>query len=211
MERALVSDFRVDTPFEGIRTAGRTDRGIADEVFEKFGLNDSESERQRFMERYLHHLPDSLNANPGAVLPGILPLLKLLADRGDTVLSLLTGNYAAGAQMKLKHYALGEYFRSGGFGDHHACRNEVARQAVSAIRRELNLCISPQRMIVIGDTPADVECARAIEATAVAVATGTYSHEELQRHEPDHLFPDLAEPERFIARVLGEQDGGTNP
>ena len=204
MERALVDDFRISAPFTGVHTAGRTDRGIADEIFQRFELTDTPEERRRFMQSYLTHLPGSLATLQGAVLPGVVSLLKLLNQRSDVVLTLLTGNYAAGARIKLQHFGLAEYFQSGGFGDHHACRNEVARQAATIVCDQLKLENDPRRMIVIGDTPADVQCARAIEAKAVAVATGSYSHEELSEHSPDHLYIDFNMPQQFVADVLSD-------
>jgi phosphoglycolate phosphatase len=202
MERALIEDFNLQAPFSGVSTAGRTDRGIADEIFARYGLADTESERQRFRHRYLHHLPQSLKELEGALLPGVVPLLQQLKELDDVVLSLLTGNYAEGAWIKLQHFNIHEYFETGGFGDHHACRNEMARHAAEAIRGYLQLNEQSPRMIVIGDTPADVECARAINATAVAVATGSFSHQQLQQTAPDHLFLDLTQPDDFIRRVL---------
>jgi phosphoglycolate phosphatase len=202
MERALVEDFRIPSPFEDVQTAGRTDRGIADEIFERYGLKDTDDERLRFRESYLDRLPESLAELQGALLPGVIPLLELLAGRKDVVLSLLTGNYAMGARIKLQHFRIDSFFESGGFGDAHASRDDVARLAAATIRDHLNLKHDPKRMIVIGDTPADVQCARAIDATAVAVATGRFSADELERHAPDHLFGDLSQPEQFVDQVL---------
>jgi phosphoglycolate phosphatase len=74
MELALVEEFRIRFPFEDVLTAGRTDCGIADEIFSKYQLEDSPQERQRFMNSYLERLPDCLKTLPGALLPGVTEL-----------------------------------------------------------------------------------------------------------------------------------------
>ena len=201
MERALVKDFQIDFPFEGVLTAGRTDRGITNEIFERYDVENTPKNRERFRDAYLSHLPDTLAAAPGLLLPGVIELLDQLSKADNALLSLLTGNYAKGAWIKLRHYELHDYFVSGGFGDHEADRDDVARSALSAINQHVGQP-APERYMVIGDTPADIRCARAIGATVVAVATGKYSPEELEPHEPDHLFDDFSNTRSSVERIL---------
>jgi phosphoglycolate phosphatase-like HAD superfamily hydrolase len=106
----------------------------------------------------------------------------------------LTGNVRAGAQAKLGHFQLFDHFAFGGFGDLHFDRDDVAREALSAVQSHLDGEVNPERIWVIGDTPLDVRCARAIGARAVAVVTGWHSQEELSASRPDLLLPDLADP-----------------
>ncbi len=191
MELALKEEFRIDVPFQGVLTSGRTDCGIAAEIFEKNDLKDSPQERRRFMLSYLERLPGCLQSMTGGLLPGIRELLEQLAANPEVHLSLLTGNYAEGAWIKLRHFQIDHYFTSGGFGDDHAHRDDVARQALVNVRQHLNCQVVGDSACVIGDTPADIHCARAIGARALAVATGVYRSHELKPHEPDHLFEDL--------------------
>ncbi len=202
MERALVHDFRINFPFEGVLTAGRTDRGITDEIFDRYEVENTLENRERFREAYLSHLPNTLAAAPGLLLPGVVELLKELETDESVVLSILTGNYLKGAEIKLRHFTLSEFFVSGGFGDHHADRNDVARLAMGAIKKHLDREVDATDTMVIGDTPADITCARAIGATAVAVATGKFSVEELSAHNPDHLFPDFTDTTGTRKRIL---------
>jgi phosphoglycolate phosphatase-like HAD superfamily hydrolase len=113
-------------------------------------------------------------------------------------LGLLTGNFQSGAWLKLEHYALHDYFDFGGFGDRHVNRNDVARDAFELIRRRLGADFDPADVWVVGDTPADVECARAIGANSIAVATGIFTAEELAAENPNFLWDDLADVERFL-------------
>ena len=194
MESALTSEFGADKAVEGVSTAGRTDRAITADMFRFFGFEETAENWQRFVSAYLEFLPEHLEARNGAVLPGIPALLETLSARDDVLLGLLTGNYAQGARLKLEHYRLHEHFQFGGFGDKHYHRDDVAREAIVELGRHYDGDVEIERVWVIGDTPADVACARAIGARVVAVSTGLYSSGELESADPDHLFADFADP-----------------
>jgi phosphoglycolate phosphatase-like HAD superfamily hydrolase len=128
------------------------------------------------------------------VLPGIRELLGHLQERDRCALGLLTGNVRAGAKAKLGHFGLNDHFRFGGFGDDHFDRDDVAREALGAVRRAIGPDVQPEQIWVIGDTPLDVRCARAIGANVAVVATGVHSLEELLAAEPDLALRDLSDP-----------------
>ncbi len=204
MELALVEDFRIEFPFDGVLTAGRTDAGIEDELFQRFGLQDSRSERDRFRNSYLTRLTACLQELQGALLPGIRELLDHLVNDEGFHLTLLTGNYVEGAWIKLRHFQIDHYFAdTGAFGDLHPRRDDVARLALQNVREHLKLEVPGHRACVIGDTPADIQCARAIDAKVIAVATGVYSSEQLSPHSPDHLFDDLSMTEQVLQALHG--------
>lgn len=209
MERALVEEFGVDCGFDRILTAGRTDCGIVDEIFARHGLSDTPVERARFRQSYLERLSLFLERNEGGLLPGVVPLLESLAATRGVYLSLLTGNYAEGAWTKLRHFGLDRFFQTGGFGDDHAHRNDVARVARHTVQSHLGIDLSECRLWVIGDTPADIRCGQAIGARTIGVATGVYSLAELEPHAADHLFEDFGEPGDVITRLLGRPAGDT--
>ena len=117
-------------------------------------------------------------------------------------MGLLTGNFQVGAQLKLEFYKLDHHFEFGSFGDRHLDRNDVAREALKEARKRYDGTVDPDRVWVIGDTPADVRCGRAIGAQVIAVATGIYSLDELEATKPDCLFADFADPEPLL-RLLG--------
>jgi phosphoglycolate phosphatase len=202
IEMALMAEFQIEFPFEGVLTAGRTDRGIADEVLERYQHQNSQENRDRFRLAYLDRLPTTLADAPGKLLPRVAELVHELAQHDHITLSVLTGNYEAAAWIKLRHYQLEQYFTFGGFGDDEADRDEVARLALRAARHALNHPIDGAHTMVIGDTPADIRCARAIGAKAVAVATGTYDVIQLQPHSPDHLFENFSETDDVVKRIL---------
>ncbi len=198
MEAALAAQFGVDRPVEGLSTAGRTDRAITSDLFRYYDIPETPETLARFVEAYLHHLPEQLRRRDGRLLPGVVRLLETLAEREDVLVGLLTGNFRRGADVKLAHYRLDGHFEFGGFGDEHFHRDDVAREALQQVHQRLNGQCDPQRLWVIGDTPADVRCARAIGARAIAVGTGIYPVEELARTGPDMLLPDFSHPDPFL-------------
>lgn len=199
MEAALKTMFGAHDPVHGISTAGRTDRAIVTDLFSFFEIDFSEAVWNEFLEAYLKELPTHLATRDGSVLPGVVEILEALDVREDVVLGLLTGNFARGAQAKLSHFQIDHYFPFGGFGDVHHHRNDVAREAVKMLKEYHPDPFHPDQVWVIGDTPADVECGRAIGAKVIAVATGLYSGEELQAAAPDFLFADFSNPKELLA------------
>ena len=197
LESAFTESFgialRVQIPY-----AGRTDRAIGRDLLRLHDIDASLENWERLLASYLARLPASLNHHQGRVLPGILALLSVLQTRGDIALGLLTGNVRAGARVKLGHYGLYEHFAFGGFGDHHFDRDDVAREALAAAKLHLGEQMTPERIWVIGDTPLDVRCARAIGAKVVAVATGLHTVEQLKEAAPDLALSDLANPAPFL-------------
>lgn len=197
LETALVEDFgvplRVQVPY-----SGRTDRAIVRDLFRHHDLEETPANLQKLFDGYLRRLPDCLRRMNGRVLPGMGELLQLLRTRKHAHIGLLTGNVRAGARAKLGHFGLFDFFAFGGFGDHHFDRDDVAREALAAIRQHLHPDLQGDRIWVIGDTPLDVQCARAIGARVVAVATGVHTVEQLAAASPDLTLRDMSDPRPFL-------------
>jgi len=206
MEQALETAFGVRVGTHGIPFSGRTDRAIGRDLFLHHAVEESTANWQRFLEDYLGHLPGMLARHQGRIMPGIEPLLEALGGRDDVVLGLLTGNIRAGARIKLSHFGLFHHFAFGGFGDEHHQRDDVAREALAAVSTHLGTTVDLRDVWVIGDTPLDVRCARAIGARVAAVATGWHSLDELARSEPDVLLADLSDPDPLL-----QASGGPTP
>jgi phosphoglycolate phosphatase-like HAD superfamily hydrolase len=201
MEQAMETAFGVRVGAHGIPFSGRTDRAIGRDLFTLHGVEESPANWQRFLEDYLEHLPGQLTGHPGRIMPGIVALLEMLGSSGDNAVGLLTGNVRAGARVKLGHFGLFEHFAFGGFGDLHHDRDNVAHEALAAVRTHLGANVDLRQTWVIGDTPLDVRCARAIGARVAAVATGWHSLEELALSEPDVLLADLSDPGPLLAAI----------
>ena len=198
LDDAMCEEFRVERPAE-VHLHGCTDRSIARSLFESHGITDNRENFQRFCAAYLRRLPHWLQHKNGRILPGVCDLLAWLSQRDDVALGLLTGNVARGAQIKLEHFGLYDYFEFGGYGDVSPDRHEVARAALAAAQRDLQTRlprdghVDPNKTYVVGDTPHDIRCARAIGAREVAVSTGYYGPEELAAEDPHILLEDLGD------------------
>lgn len=133
-------------------------------------------------------------------LPGARAALEVLEREPRYLNSLLTGNVEPAARLKLRLVGLDGFFRlPGAFGDLSHDRRDLPAVARERISRQLGRDFNPEQMIVIGDTPNDIACARHFGARAVAVATGrSHSAAELLRYDPDAVLPDLADAELLL-------------
>ena len=195
--------FGVEEISSNVGFAGRSDRAIAYELMELHDIEATPENWQRFTTAFLPRLQQVLPRSAGAILPGVVELLDHLATLPHVTVGLLTGNIAAGAKAKLSHYQLFDRFHFGGFGDDWTDRNDIAVAALQAARTHLNGSSSNGNggVIVIGDTPADIRCARAIDAFAVAVATGGATLEQLAAAKPDLLVADLTDSRELLLQV----------
>lgn len=204
-ERALRLGFRdrfgIDDDLSSVEIAGRTDSGIVREMLAAHRLPATPENIAAFLDGYLHHLAQEIPRTPGRLLPGILPLLDALQPRADIVLALLTGNLARGAEIKLRHYGVWHYFEFGAFADDHHDRNQLGPFAQARARAQRGIEFPPERIFVLGDTPHDIACARAIGAKAIAIATGRFSQADLAAHAPDFLFEDLGDLDAVLAAI----------
>lgn len=204
LKDAMRSRFDVEEDLDGIILAGATDARIARELLEKHSIAVSAENVAALLDTYLGHLNERIGRHDGKLLPGIVPLLKVLSERSDAVLALLTGNVIRGAEIKLTHYGVWDFFEFGAFADDHHDRNELGKFARARALERHGEEFPPSRIYVIGDTPKDIECGRAIGACTVAIATGHYSPDQLRDHAPDFLFEDLSDTERVVALLFGE-------
>jgi phosphoglycolate phosphatase-like HAD superfamily hydrolase len=173
-------------------TAGMTDAGVARFVLELAGQSTDPETVEAVLRAYERRLPDSLPRRQGQVLEGIREVLEDFEGRDDVRSYLLTGNTPTGARAKLGHYDLDRFFPNGegAFCIDHGSRVDIARRA-------LPLAEGAESMYVIGDTPADVECGKAIGARTIAVASGWHSLEELTATDPWLVLERIPEPEAF--------------
>jgi phosphoglycolate phosphatase-like HAD superfamily hydrolase len=134
------------------------------------------------------------------LLPGVRETLEALADHPRYQSALVTGNMESLAYLKMELVGLDKFFTlPGAFGDESHNRRDLPALAAERIRKHLQLDLTPEQFIVIGDTPSDIDCGRHFGARTVAVGTGRmYSREEILACEPDALLPDLADTDLVI-------------
>jgi phosphoglycolate phosphatase len=198
---ALKDRFGRDDDLNKVEIAGKTDAAIARQIFSLHGIEATPENLAQFFDGYLHHLENLLPQMRGHLLPGILELLEKLRERPDVVLALLTGNLSCGAELKLTHYGVWHFFKFGAFADDHHDRNELGRFACARARENHGIEFPCERIFVLGDTPHDIACGRAFGAKTVAIATGSYTREQLAECEPDFLFDDLSDVDGVIATL----------
>jgi phosphoglycolate phosphatase-like HAD superfamily hydrolase len=204
MQAAMALAFEVPPTSNGVSFAGRTDRAIVRDMFQLHEIADTAENWDRFCEVFVELLPDHLRRRDGHVLLGVAQLLDTLSSRENVILGLLTGNLRHGARLKLQHYGLYQHFSGeaaelGAFGDHHHQRDDVARDALASAAQFVQDEIDVDRVWVIGDTPRDVQCARAIGARVIAVATGVHGYQDLAVTNPDLLLDDLSDFSALVA------------
>ena len=191
---------------DGIPVAGRTDWIILHDALGAIGHALDDDLFARLRDAYVGHLEEAI-AEPGegvkAVMPGIRPLLDTLAARPDVFLALLTGNFERSARIKLAHFDLWRYFRCGAFGDDAADRNALVPFALERAKGCGLEAIPPESMFVIGDTPHDVACARAVGAVPIAVATGTFTVDQLRASGAGIVFEDLSDTDAVLRLIAG--------
>jgi phosphoglycolate phosphatase-like HAD superfamily hydrolase len=198
LKRALKERFSVDDDLHDIEFAGRTDSGIVISILKNHEIPTTAENITAFLDSYVHFLSNELPRRLGTLLPGVLPLLEKLKTRKHVVLGLLTGNLSRGAQLKLDHYGVWHFFEFGAFADDHHDRNELGAFARTRAKEKHGYDFSAGEIDVIGDTPRDIACGKAIGARTIAVATGTWSRERLAQHHPDFLIDDFSDVDRLI-------------
>ena len=186
----------------GVEIAGRTDLGIAHQILAKYHAPVTEESVRSLLDLYVELLADELPRGKGGALPGVLELLQHAAQAPEITLGLLTGNLERGAKLKLGHFGMSQFFGFGAFADDHHDRNELGAFALSRARETTGINFPASQVDVIGDTGHDIACGKAFGARTIAVATGTWSREQLAECRPDFLFDDLGNVDE-VKRTLG--------
>lgn len=190
---------------EDHRYDGKTDPQIVREVMRLEGHHDAHIDERMdaLMSLYLVQLERELQRTRTLVHPGIFELLDALEQRHDTILGLLTGNLREGAYAKLRAAGIDpDRFRVGAFGSDHEHRPELPAVARQRAHVELGVNLEGEHLVVVGDTPADIQCGRSLGVRAIGVATGAYSVDELRRHSPHAVFETLADTHRVVSAIV---------
>src|SRR6266513_3282284 len=198
LKLALKERFGIKDDLHDIEIAGMTDSGIVISILKKHKVPTTADNVAAFLDSYVHFLSLELPRRKGNLLPGVLELLRRLKSRPHLVLALLTGNVSRGAQLKLEHYGVWHFFEFGAFADDHRDRNQLGRFARARAKEKHRREFAAAEIDVIGDTPRDIACGKALGARTVAVATGRWSRDELAKYQPDFLIDDLSNVETII-------------
>jgi phosphoglycolate phosphatase len=208
-ERALLAllrdtyqrDFGTELP---VALAGRTDTSIMRDLLTHLKIEATPEAAGQIQKLYLGLLPQTLPAGKAILHPGIREALDAVHAHPEIHQALLTGNLREGARLKLSHLGIWNYFEFGAFADDSGIRNELGPFALARAKEILDIDFPPERVYVIGDTPHDVACGKAIGAKTIAVATGASSVADLQACGPTYTFADLSDTQELVRIVTGE-------
>ncbi len=195
LEGAMREVYETTGPIDEFAFDGLTDPDIVRSLLNMAGLEDPaiDARLASLWDSYDWRLEGELQARRGrvAVFPGVTDLLGRLAEEPRFRLGLLTGNVERGAWMKLRSCGLDGCFGFGAFGSDAERRVDLPPIALRRARATTGIAFTSEEMILIGDTPEDVRCARTGGARILAVATGRFSVEELEAHGADWVVPGL--------------------
>jgi phosphoglycolate phosphatase-like HAD superfamily hydrolase len=181
---------------------GRTDTSIARDLLAFLDVPHSLEEESRFRRAYLSHMPLTLPAGKARVLAGVREALDTIHAHPEIHQALLTGNLKEGARLKLEYLGLWDYFEFGAFADDSHLRDELGPFALARAKEKLGIDFPPERVFIIGDTPHDIACGKAIGAQTIAVATGAFTVDQLAALNPTHTFADLSDTPALLKAVL---------
>lgn len=207
--RALVETYGVTGPIEEYDFSGKTDPQIARDLMRAAGLSDAaiDAKSRLLWSRYVEYLGPALADGRQDVrtLPGVPPLLDALDDRpGAAVCGLLTGNIRRGAELKLDAVDLAGRFSTGAFGSDCERRDDLPPVAVERVRTLTGRRFRGREIVVIGDTPHDVTCGRALGVRAVGVGTGRHTADALAEAGADAVLSDLADTQHALDILLSD-------
>lgn len=207
MEGALRDVFGVPGD-PAYRYDGKTDRQIAREQMRAAGFEDSliSARMDDVLHAYVGHLERELqrDAATSRLCAGVLPLLDAVEAHDRATMGLLTGNIEPGAQRKLRAVGVDfARFRVNAFGSDHEERPQLPAVAQQRAASFFGAPMPGDRMVIIGDTPADIHCGRALGVRAIGVATGRYTVDDLAAHGPAAVFETLEDTDAVLSAILG--------
>ena len=174
---------------------GKTDWRIVADLLAPHGMSSADIGRampayEAVMARHMREISAGYSAD---AIPYAMELVSALRERDDTLIGLVTGNTSKTAAIKLELARYDpEWFPVGAFGNESADRADLTRLALGRAQDQAGQVIKGADVVVIGDTPADIQAARAIDAIAVAVCTGYVPRDQLICSDPDFLLADLS-------------------
>lgn len=203
IKTALESGYSLSHANVEVNYAGRTDASLCRELFELNGVEFTPQNIQAFKELYEKELSLELQKGGCELLPGVRELLDILSQDKRYRLGILTGNIKKTGFLKLQSHKLDSYFDFGGYGDSSEAREDIAKEAKLSAEELIGGSIDSQKILILGDTPKDVECGKAIGAKTLAVCTGYSPREEIEQTNPDLIVSDFSD----VSKILGLIDG----
>jgi len=207
--RAIKDVYGVEGELGDYSFHGRTDPGIIGDLASLWGAcepgaaADADGLVDACIALYVELLREEIARVEVETLPGIRELVTALVSDRRALVGLLTGNVEEGARLKLEPTGLLPLFKVGAYGSDSGLRADLPAVAVARAEARDGRRYAGKDVVVIGDSPADIECGASLGVTAVGVATGRHAVDELARYEPDHLFADFTDWRAAYAAIMG--------
>ena len=207
LDTAFQEVYGIPEASVGMIPPGSLDLALMKEMYRKWQLTPGGSSAMPdltdFKSVYFKHLRELLETwTDGEVCPGVSVLLEALASEPDVQLGLETGNFRESAFIKLRKFGLDTYFKDGGFGGEHMDRTEVVASAIAACQERSGRTYFNDQIVVVDDTPSDIQAGYANHVQTLAVATGHYTADELREHRPSYILQDLSDTAGVIKLLL---------
>lgn len=199
-EHAIRAHTGKTVPLSSVDPDGKTDSAILLTLLRHSGMGKIEAKAhvpEVFETMVSYYLENEVDLRR-YVLPGVIETLDLLPSAGHILPALLTGNHEAIAWHKLKCAGLDSYFKVGGFGNESFERHELLDIALRKCEGILGFRFERDDIIIIGDTPRDVDCARRNRVASIAVATGRATLSELESAGADLVLESLKRPDNLL-------------
>lgn len=187
-----------------VRMSGKTDPQIVREYLVALGLPEIDDTVEAVLRSVEGHLAAAAAAGElvagGTACPGTGEVLRRLASDARLVSTLLTGNIAPNALVKVAAFGLDQWLdlSLGAYGSDEEDRNLLVPVALRRLATGRGVSLTAEDAWVIGDTPRDLECARVAGSRCLLVATGRYGLEELEALQPDWALADLSDAEAVV-------------
>ncbi|MBL7159150.1 HAD hydrolase-like protein [Candidatus Microgenomates bacterium] len=197
--------FGIETMIDWSKHSGSTDKKIAVDILREKGVTEKEIKfkiQQILDEQYYYVMKNLKEDFKERVLEGIEELLKDCLKKKEICLGLLTGNYEKIAWFKLEMIGLKKYFDFGLFGNQAEDRNALAKSLFKRAEKHFKRKFKPESVFIIGDTPRDIECAKAAGVKAIGVATGQWSVADLKKADADFVLKNLKDKKKILKIIL---------
>lgn len=197
--RSILDELNINYPdMEKEGFSGRTDHDILTSFLVNHDFD--EDLYQKMKALYLEKTHAEMNSRHVVRHSHIDEAISFL-DESGAYIGLLTGNYPSAAKAKLRVADIHYDFKFGAFGEFDKDRNQLPLIALTEVEKRLGIKPDPNKFVIIGDTPRDVECANFAGMKSIAVTTGRFGKEDLQHLNPSMIISDLSEPGKWFSKL----------
>lgn len=197
-----VHDLEVDTTC--LDTGGRLDPHLFVELHEQHDIAFQGETASAYRDAYVGEMMTAFEGRSWShPMPGSLKMARSVHEHPELTSAVLTGNIEATSWLKIKDAGFDrDWFEFGVFGDEGETRRDLPVVARRRHQEQTGTLLDPDRIVIIGDTPHDIDCAHHSGCSVIAVATGSASIETLREHQPDLLLESLEDTQQVLDWLL---------